>query len=153
MSPAEARAQVARFERQWRAHLRARTDRRFPNPSRRWLTSQLRTAAGLCGCFTVLRVEVARVPRPAALVVVQGEDGRALLALSGRILDLIDHYPAAQGDENWAYEGFFLEAQDTARVPFFATALWPDSRTVGDQESGIWATPRLDRWISRNVHG
>lgn len=154
LSPAEARAQVARFEREWRGHLRARADRSFPGPSQGWLTRHLRVAAGLCGCFTLRRVHVPHAAQPAPLVVVEGKDEHAFVAVNGWILDLIDHYPTAQGDKNWAYKGFFLEAQDTAGVPFFAAALWPDNREAGDQASGIWATPRLGRWISRNfAHG
>jgi hypothetical protein len=153
LSAAEARAQVARFEREWRV-LRAGTNRSFPSPSRRWLTRHLRIAAGLCGCFTLRKVQVAHAAQPAPLIVVEGKDEHAFVAVNGWIFDLIDHYPVAQGDKNWAYKGFFLQAQDTAGVPFFAAALWPDNRTAGDQASGIWATPRLGHWISRNfAHG
>ena len=70
------------------------------------------------------------------------------MAANGPIFDLIDHYPVTQGDRNWAYKGFFLEALDTAGVPFFATAVWPDNRAEGDQAGGIWATPSLDRSIA-----
>jgi len=148
LSPAEARAQVARFERQWRAHLHANTDRHFPSPSRGWLIRRLRIASGLCSCFTLLKVQVTHAAQPAPLVVVEGKDERGFLAVNGLIFDLIDHNPVSQGDKNWAYKGFFLEALDTAGVPFFATALWPDNRAAGDQAGGIWATPRLERWIA-----
>jgi hypothetical protein len=153
LSAAEARAQVARFEREWRV-LRAGTNRSFPSPSRRWLTRHLRIAAGLCGCFTLRKVQVAHAAQPAPLIVVEGKDEHAFVAVNGWIFDLIDHYPVAQGDKTGHTRASSSKRKTRAGVPFFAAALWPDNSTAGDQASGIWATPRLGHWISRNfAHG
>lgn len=142
LSPAEARAQVAVLERDWRAHLRAGARRdptqRFPSPPRSWLERQLGYASVLCDCFTVVEVKFLHPLQAAPLVVLEAKDERTFFARHSAILNLIDKYPPARDNRDWAYEGFLLEARNDAGVPFLAADVF-----IRDGAGGSFWSPEF----------
>lgn len=137
-----AREAVAAIERRWRRELEsgALRDRetRFPSPPKRVLVARLGAAASRYD-FDVVSVTMLHV-RGAPRVIVRGPDRNALARATPAILRLVDPKRRTGDDRTgWAYEGFFLEAQDARGIPFLVAF---NHRRGPHAGGGQWASSR-----------
>ena len=120
------RALVAQAKKEWLSELRAaaRTGDRspsFPSPSRAVLIRRLRLAERLYD-FQIVSVTMLRPVQSAPLVVIGSDNKRAIARATPKIISLFDPYhPTTANPSGYAYEGYFLVAQDKHGSPYLAT--------------------------------
>ena len=110
-----------RVHAQWIAEIkrRAREDsgQRFANPSARHFRLRLAAAANRYH-FTVTKVQFLHPRQVAPLVVIQTRRYLAFAHALPAIEKSLDPHTGHSDQAGWAFEGFFLEAQDERGVPF-----------------------------------
>jgi len=118
-----ARRDARTAREQWVAEItrRARKDPspRFANLPTRRLRLRLADAASRYH-FTVKKVRFLHPRQLAPLVVIQTRCYRALAHAVPAIENSLDPHTGHSDQAGWAFEGFFLEAQDERGVPFLA---------------------------------
>jgi hypothetical protein len=122
-SPQQA---VARAKQEWLAELRssARTGDRdavFPSPSRAVLVRRLGDAAKRHG-FRIAGVRMLHPFQSAPVVVIRSDARERIARATPAIVAAIDpRHVTKTNPSGYAYEGYFLVAEDSRGVPFLAT--------------------------------
>jgi hypothetical protein len=117
---------VAQTQKQWLSELRASAktgDRSasFPSPSRAVLMRRLRQAQKLYG-FQVVAVRMLHPLQTAPVVVIRSDNMSAIAKATPKIINLFDpRHVTKRNPSGFAYEGYFLTAQDSQGVPYLAT--------------------------------
>jgi hypothetical protein len=86
--------------------------------------------------FTVKKVQFLHPAQAAPLVIVQSRRYLALAHAVPAIESSLDPHTGHSDQTGWAYEGFFLEAQDERGIPFIATSNFMRGAGPG---GGQWA--------------
>ena len=124
---------------QWVAEIahRAKEDpgQRFANLSTRQFRLRL-TAAAARYRFTVKRVQFLHPRQAAPLVIVQTRRYLPLVRAVPAIERSLDPHTGHNDRTGWAFEGFFLEAQDERGIPFIAISNFMRGAGPG---GGQWA--------------
>jgi hypothetical protein len=124
---------IARSKAEWVSEMRASArsgdrDARFPSPSRTVLLARLRTAARLYG-FQIVTVQMLHPLQGAPAIVIRSDRQQAIALATRKIVSLFNPYhPTSADPAGSAYEGYFLVAEDSHRVPYLAS--WNESRAL-----------------------
>jgi hypothetical protein len=121
ITDAAARQDERAAREQWVAEIMRRAretpSQRFSNLAMRQLRQRLTEAASRYH-FTVKAVRFVRPRQLAPLVVIQTRDYLAFAHAVPAIENSLDPHRGHSDQAGWAFEGFFLEAQDERGVPF-----------------------------------
>jgi hypothetical protein len=117
---------VAEAQREWLRDLFAAGrdgdgDARFPSPPQDVLLQRLHRAQALYG-FRIISVKMLRPRQLAPVIVISSNAKLAIARATPRIVALFDpHRPTQANPSGYAYEGYFLVAEDGRGVPYLAT--------------------------------
>jgi hypothetical protein len=141
LAPAEAQAQALAGRKSWLAELRRRAKEddaaRFRNLPRAVFYARLRALQARYR-FQVVEARILHPVQDAPLVVVKTRDAQAFSRAVPAIQHLLDPKRRTNDDRTgWAYEGFYLQAQDTHGTPFLAIFNYWRGTSVG---GGQWAS-------------
>ena len=120
------RQAVAQARAQWLKDVRASArdgDRatRFPSPPRAVLMERLARAARRYR-FRIVRVTMLHPLQRVPVIVIRSDRKHALARATPKIIGTFDpRRPTRANPSGYAYEAYFLVAQDTRRTPFLAT--------------------------------
>jgi len=112
-------------------------DARFPSPSRDVLLGRLRRAQALYR-FRIVSVKMLHPFQLAPVIVIRSDAKHAIARATPKIVDLFDPHtrPTQANPSGYAYEGYFLVAEDGRGAPYLATFNhWRAPRVGG----GEWA--------------
>ncbi|HTE83950.1 MAG TPA: hypothetical protein VK821_04395 [Dehalococcoidia bacterium] len=94
---------------------------RFPSPSRRVLMQRLRQAQGRYG-FEIVTVRMLHPLQSAPVIVIRSDKKVAMAHATLAIIKLFDpRHVTNTNPSGFAYEGYFLSAEDQHGVPYLAT--------------------------------
>jgi hypothetical protein len=120
------RAAVAQAQKEWLSALRvaAKTGDRtatFPSPSRAVLIERLRQAQRRYG-FQIVSVTMLHPLQRAPVIIIRSDKKLAIAHATPAIIKLFDpRHVTKSNPSGYAYEGYFLSAQDRHGVPYLAT--------------------------------
>jgi hypothetical protein len=120
------RVAVAQAQKEWLSALRvsAKTGDRaatFPSPSQAVLMQRLRQAQRRYG-FAIVRVKMLHPLQSAPVIVIRSDRKLAIARATPAIIKLFDPRRVTKGNPSgFAYEGYFLSAEDRHGVPYLAT--------------------------------
>jgi hypothetical protein len=122
----------------WRTHLRAAVkidpSTRYPTPALAILRHRLAEASSRYH-FQVVSLRFVRAPQGSPLLIVQSDSPSSFSRNTAAIISLLDSRNGnGPGWEGFAYEGFFLGAQDSRGRPFLDA-----SQILRIHEGGQWA--------------
>ena len=94
---------------------------RFPSPSRHVLMQRLRQAQGRYG-FEIVTVRMLRPLQSAPVIVIRSDRKLAIAHATPAIIKFFDpRHVTNTNPSGFAYEGYFLSAEDQHGVPYLAT--------------------------------
>ena len=123
---APPRQAVAQARAQWLKEVRASARdgdgaTRFPSPPRAVLMQRLERAARRYR-FRIVRVTVLHPLQRVPVIVIRSDRKHALARATPKIIETFDPRRPTRGNPSgYAYEAYFLVAEDTHRTPFLAT--------------------------------
>jgi len=128
------RSHIRGWQRMLRAAAGENPTPTYPTPSPSVLLRRLHQTSNRYG-FEIVSMRVLRAPQGAPQVIVQTGDPSTFVRSVPAIMRVLDPlHPAAEDRLGWAYEGFFLGAQDSQHRPFVAVF-----NTMRARSGGQWA--------------